>query len=57
MFSNKDIMEMLFPRWLRTVMLMIIGVIMGVFLFENVSTYSYLLGIIIGIIISIQHIK
>lgn len=57
MFSNKDIMEFLFPKWLRTIIIMIVGIVLGAFLFKSINTYSYLWGIMVGMVITNQYIE
>lgn len=54
MFKNKDIIKFLFPKWLKIIMFMIASVLTGVILLDVINIYSFLWGVAVGIIITIQ---
>lgn len=55
MFKNKDIIKSLFPKWLKIIIFMIASVLTGVILFDVINIYSFLWGVAVGIIITIQY--
>lgn len=54
MFKNKDIIKFLFPKWLKIIMFMIASLLTGVILLDVINIYSFLWGVAVGIIITIQ---
>lgn len=54
MFKNKDIIKFLFPKWLKIIMFMIASVLTGVILLDVINMHSFLWGVAVGIIITIQ---
>ena len=45
MFSNKDLMEILFPKWLRTLFIIFISVIIGGLIYNFTYSISHLCGL------------
>ena len=53
MIGEKEIMEMLFPKWLRFTIVLIIGTLLGIAILKSIDTFSYLWGIIVGLAIGL----